>query len=216
VRVVRIADGCRTLNKASGALKGVLKVQVHYYEDGNVQLVSQKKVCDWCLSRFFFFFFFAASNPVHISLSRYALPDVVWLRLVSLCVQIEGQVKHGDEAAMVKDLFKQIGLAENEYQVCVCVSVCLFVRLVLPGCSSLAGLTAPQTAISENYSTMSDTTFKALRRALPITRTKVGRVVLGPWTSRCAGGLEQDSELQGGQRAVFEAVEVHCWLCVLR
>ena len=84
-----------------GKISGVIKVQVHYYEDGNVQLISSKEDTD--------------------------------------------SIKMDNVEDGAKNIVEFIKKRETDYQ----------------------------TAINENYRTMSDTTFKALRRNLPITHALI-------------------------------------------
>lgn len=82
-------------------LNGSIRLRVHYYEDGNVQLVSSRNC--------------------------------------------EQKITINKPEQVAKDIMEAVKKFENDYQ----------------------------RAISENYQTMSDTTFKALRRPLPVIRSKI-------------------------------------------
>jgi capping protein alpha len=86
---------------SSAELKATYKINIHYYEDGNVQLTTNHE------------------KTVKVTL--------------------------GNVEASAQAIIKTIEKSEREYQ----------------------------TAIDDNYITMSDTSFKSLRRQLPITRTKI-------------------------------------------
>jgi len=93
-----------TLTFKSGgevAIKGNIRVNVHYYEDGNVQLRGEVTKTAKCAG--------------------------------------------GDGATIGANAFKHISKIEADYQ----------------------------QALEQSYQTMGDTTFKALRRVLPITRMKI-------------------------------------------
>ena len=115
---------------------GILKVQVHYYEDGNVQLVSSKEIKETITKSVGIV---AVVNWNALLLLKYE-SGVILLAINS----ITNIILQSDEQ-LAKDLVSKMEKSETDYQ----------------------------SAISENYQTMSDTTFKALRRQLPVTRTKI-------------------------------------------
>ncbi|KAJ3041058.1 F-actin-capping protein [Rhizophlyctis rosea] len=87
------------VTSGSGEVKGTVRLNVHYYEDGNVQLNANKDII------------------LTVPSSQ-------------------------DNATAI---FKQIAKAEGEFQ----------------------------TSLNESYAQLSETTFKSLRRALPVTRNKI-------------------------------------------
>jgi len=96
VYIISFKDGA-----TSADLKATYKINIHYYEDGNVQLTTNNEKAS--------------------------------------------KITIGNADVSAQAIIKAIEKAEKEYQA----------------------------AIDENYITMSDTSFKSLRRQLPITRTKL-------------------------------------------
>jgi len=107
-----------TLTGASTQLKASVKIQVHYYENGNVQLNTDTTKTATALQ---------TTDPV----------------------------------ATAKEALAAIKKVEQEFA----------------------------KALDTSYNTMSDTTFKALRRALPITRTKINWAIIRNY--KVAGGEEK-------------------------
>ena len=114
---------------------GILKVQVHYYEDGNVQLVSSKEIKETITK----------SVGIVAVVSWNTLLLLYESGVILLAINSITNIILQSDEQLAKDLVSKMEKSETDYQ----------------------------SAISENYQTMSDTTFKALRRQLPVTRTKI-------------------------------------------
>ncbi|TPX31921.1 hypothetical protein SmJEL517_g04873 [Synchytrium microbalum] len=113
-----------TIPVTGGDLKGTVKLQVHYYEDGNVQLNTSKDVTG-----------------------------------------VVGAAS--DASTLASSTIKQILKIENDFQ----------------------------TYLNESYAQLSDNTFKALRRALPVTRNRIdwnaiGSYRIGSEITASAGGAK--------------------------
>ena len=128
--------------------------KVHYYEEGNVQLVSSKEVR--CFSDVWFWFWRREILlPCPGLRWRIASPWAMMQRLARLSSTWWRTLKRNTRMASVRTTRWHETIYVNtldtdflHYQ-----SFCTFIL---------------------HFQTMSDTTFKALRRALPVTKTKVG------------------------------------------